>query len=138
MRLSTWSLIGAACVAAMLASPSAKSANLPLCLAIAQNYNNCMRQHQLAGSGPRGYGHGYGYPGGPYGDDDGYGGYRGRGYGHGYGGDDNYDGGGYGPNYGGYGGPGGYGGGYRRHRHEQAKAACAVWFVQMQASGCFN
>jgi hypothetical protein len=135
MRLATWSLIGAACAAAMLASPPARSANVPLCLAIAQNYNNCMRQNQLAARGPRGYGSPGYYPGGGYGDDEGYGGYRGRGYGQDYGGYDDHDGGGYGP---GYGGHGGYGGGYRRHSYERAKAACAVWFVQMQASGCFN
>lgn len=140
MRLVTWSLIGAACATAMLASPSAKSANVPLCLAIAQNYNNCVRQHQRAGRGPHGpgYGHGYGYPGGDYGDDEGYGGYRGRGYGQDYGGYDDRDGGGYGPGYGGHGGYGDYGGGYRRHSRGHAEAACAVWFVQMQASGCFN
>ena len=119
MRLVTRSFVGAACAAAMLASPSAKSANVPLCLAIAQNYNNCLRQNQFAYR--RGYGHGY--PGGPYGDygdDEPYGGDDGPGYGPGYGGN--------GPGY----------GGYRRHGYERARAACAVWFAQMQASGCFN
>ncbi|WP_246657200.1 hypothetical protein [Methylocystis sp. B8] len=134
----TLSIVGAVCATAMLASPSAKSANVPLCLAIAQNYNNCMRQNQLAARGPQGYGSPGRYPGGPYGDDEGYGGYRGRGYGQDYGGYDNRDGGGYGPGYGGRGGYGDYGGGYRRHSYERAKAVCAVWFVQMQASGCFN
>jgi hypothetical protein len=129
MRLITRSVMGAACAAAMLASPPATSANVPLCLAIAQNYNNCLRQNQFGGPYRRGYGYGYGYghdngyPGGAYGDygdDGGYGG-DGPGHGHGYGG--------YG---GGYGG-GGYGRGYGR-----GKAACAVWFAQMQASGCFD
>jgi hypothetical protein len=133
MRLVTLSVIGAVCATAMLASPSAKSANVPLCLAIAQNYNNCVRQHQRGPHGP-----GYGYPGGGYGDDEGYGGFRGRGYGQDYGGYDDRDGGGYGPGYGGHGGYGDYGGGYRRHGRGRAEGACAVWFVQMQASGCFN
>lgn len=127
MRLVTWSFVGAACAAVMLASPSAKSANVPLCLAIAQNYNNCIRQNQMAGFYRHGHGHGHGYghgyPGGPYGDDGDYDDYQGRGYD------------GYGPGYGGN-GPG-YGG-YRRQSYERAKAACAAWFVQMQASGCFN
>ncbi len=121
MRLIAWSFAGAACAAAMLVSPSAKAANVPLCLAIAQNYNNCMREHQLARRDP--YGYGRGYPGGPYMDDDGYDGDEGRGYGPGYGG--------YGPGYGGY-------GGYRRHGYGRGGSACAAWFVQMQASGCFN
>ncbi len=128
MRLATRSFIGALCVAAATASTPASSANVPLCLAIAQNYNNCMRQNQYGGrGGPGGYGPGYGQyrPDGP-GDDDGDGGYGGYG---GYGG---------GGGYRGYGGYGGYGGGYRRHRYERAKAACAIWFAQMQASGCFN
>ncbi len=123
MRLITWTLVGAACAAAIFTSPSAKAANVPLCLAIAQNYNNCVRQNQFAYR--RGYGHGHGYPGGPYGDDEDYDGYPGRGYGpHGGGGPGGY--GGNGPGYGGY------------RRQERAKAACAVWFAQMQASGCFN
>ncbi|MFO1102860.1 MAG: hypothetical protein U1E20_08160 [Methylocystis sp.] len=132
MRLVTSSLLGAACAAALLASPAANSANLPLCVAIAQNYNNCVRQSQFAGFYRRGYGPGY--PGRPYGGDGDYDDYQDQAYGPGYGG--------YGPGYGGYGpGYGGYGpgyGGYRRQRYERAKAACAVWFVQMRASGCFN
>lgn len=137
MRLVTWSFAGAACAAALLASPSARSANLPLCVAIAQNYNNCVRQHQFAGFHRRGYGYGHGYPDGPYGDDGEYDGYGGRGYGPGHGGHGGYDD--YGPGFGGYDGygPGGYGG-YRRHGHERAKAACAVWLAQMRASGCFK
>ncbi|MGD9541891.1 hypothetical protein [Methylocystis sp.] len=127
MRLATWSLVGAACAAALLASPSAKSANLPLCVAVAQNYNNCVRQHQFGGFYRGGYGRHY--PGGPYGGDGDYEDYQDGAYGPGYGG-------GYGQGYDDY-GPGGYGG-YRRQRYERAKAACAVWFVQMQANGCFN
>ena len=65
----------------------------------------------------------------------------GQGYRRGYPGDDfggdrgDYDGDG---GYGGFGGDDGYGGGSRRHRYERAKAACAIWIAQMQASGCFN
>ena len=94
-----------------------------------ENYNTCMRQHQYGrggghdGYGPgygQGYGQGYrrGYPGGDFGGDPG---------------DDDDDGG-----YGGFGGYDGYGGGSPRRRYERAKAACAIWFAQMQASGCFN
>ncbi|PWB90477.1 hypothetical protein C5688_10285 [Methylocystis sp. MitZ-2018] len=124
MRLVTCSIVGAACALDILFTPIAQAANAPLCLAIAQNYNTCMRQHQY-GRGGGGYGPGYGQ---------GYGqGYR-RGYQGGYPGDDDgdYDGDG------GYGGYGGYGGGSPRRRYENAKAACAIWFAQMQASGCFN
>ena len=123
MRLVTF--IGAACAFAILSAPVAEAANVPLCLAIAQNYNTCMRQHQYGRGGHGGYGPGYGQ------------GYR-RGYpGDDFGGDHgDYDGDG---GYGGFGGYDGYGGGSRRHhRHERSKAACAIWIAQMQASGCFN
>ena len=130
--------VAAACAVAALASPSARAANVPLCLAIAQNYNNCVRQHQMGGHYRQGYRYGHGDGDGPYGDEGGYGGYPSGGHG-GYGGGYGGGGGGYGgddgPGYGGgYGGPGygGYG------RQERAKAACAVWFAQMQASGCFD
>jgi hypothetical protein len=126
MRLVTF--IGAACAFTILSAPIAEAANAPLCLAIAQNYNTCMRQHQYG----RGGGHGGYGPGDGQGYGQGYGG--GRGYGQGYG-DDDDDEGGYG-GYGGYGG--GYGGGSPRRRYESAKAACAIWLAQMQASGCFN
>ncbi|HEY8126832.1 MAG TPA: hypothetical protein VIF88_15580 [Methylocystis sp.] len=126
MRLVTF--IGAAYAFAILSAPIAQAANAPLCLAIAENYNTCMRQHQY-GRGGGGYGQGYGQGyGGGYGR-----GYGGGGYGRGYPGDDDDDGGD-----GGYGGYGGYGGGSPRRRYENAKAACAIWFAQMQASGCFN
>ena len=94
-----------------------------------ENYNTCMRQHQYGrGGGHDGYGPGYGQglsvkaiataiPAAFRGDP----------------GDDDDDGG-----YGGFGGYGGYGGGSPRRRYERAKAACAIWFAQMQASGCFN
>ncbi len=109
MRLVTRCFIPAAFAAALLGPSLAQAANMPLCLAIAENYNKCMRQHQ------RGWGGGYpGYgPGAQYGG--GYGGYGGY--------EDDDD---------------GYGGGYRRHRYGRAQAACAIWFAQMQASGCFN
>lgn len=123
MRLVTHSVVGAACALGILFTPIAQAANAPLCLAIAQNYNTCMRQHQYGrGGGHDGYGPGYGqgyrhgYPGGDFDGDPG---------------DDDSDGG-----YGGYGG--GYGGGSPRGRYERAKAACAIWFAQMHASGCFN
>jgi len=113
MRPATCTIVGAACALAILFAPIAEAANAPLCLAIAANYNKCMRQHQRGWRGAYDdYGPGYGqaYPGG---------------YG-GYGGFDGYD------------GYDGYGWGYRRRRYERAKAACAIWFAQMQASGCFN
>ena len=115
MRLVISGIAGAACAAAILLASSAQAANAPLCLAIAANYNKCMRQHQRGWRGPYEYGPGYGqaYPG-DFGGDGGF---------DGYGGFDDYD---------------GYDGGYRRRRYERAKAACAIWFAQMQASGCFN
>ncbi|WP_232365876.1 hypothetical protein [Methylocystis silviterrae] len=126
MRLVTYSIVGAACALGILFAPIAQAANAPLCFAIAENYNKCMRQHQHGRGGHGGYGpvYGQGYDQG----------YR-RGYpGDGFGGDrGDYDG------YGGFGGDDGYGGGSRRHhRHERSKAACAIWIAQMQASGCFN
>jgi hypothetical protein len=113
MRLVTYSIVGAACALGILFTPIAQAANAPLCLAIAQNYNTCMRQHQYGRGGHGGYGPGYGqgYPGDDFDDDGGYGG---------------------------FGGYGGYGGGSPRRRYQRAKAACAIWFAQMQASGCFN
>ncbi|MFZ3182431.1 MAG: hypothetical protein WA156_20015 [Methylocystis silviterrae] len=133
MRLVTYPIVGAACALGILFAPIAQAANAPLCFAIAENYNKCMRQHQYGRGGHGGYGPGYGQ---------GYG----QGYSHGYrrgypgadfGGDPgDYDGDG---GYGGFGGDDGYGGGPRRHhRHERSKAACAIWIAQMQASGCFN
>jgi hypothetical protein len=121
MRLVTCVIAGAA--GAVLFAPIAEAANAPLCLAIAANYNKCMRQHQRGGAGPYDdYGPGYGQG-------------SGQGYGQGYGGyPDDDDGGGYD----GFDGYGGYEGGYRRRRYERAKGACAIWIVQMQASGCFN
>lgn len=123
MRLVTYPIFGAACALGILFTPIAQAANAPLCLAIAENYNTCMRQHQYGRGGHGGYGPGYGQ---------GYG----RGYRGGYPGDDDDDGGGGG--YGGFGGYDGYGGGSPRRRYERAKAACAIWFAQMHASGCFN
>jgi hypothetical protein len=121
MRLVTYSIVGAACALGVLFAPIAQAANAPLCFAIAENYNKCMRQHQRGGHG--GYGPGYGH---------GYGNGYGHGYRRGYPGDD-FGGGPAG--YGDYGGYGGYGGGSRRQR---SQAACAVWIAQMQASGCLN
>ncbi|WP_148277029.1 hypothetical protein [Methylocystis sp. SC2] len=133
MRLVTCSIVGAACALGVLFAPIAQAANAPLCFAIAENYNKCMRQHQYGRGGHGGYGPGYGQ---------GYGQGYGHGYGHGYGrgyrGD--YDGGDPGDydGDGGYGGFGGYGGGPGRGHYDRSKAACAVWIAQMQASGCFN
>jgi hypothetical protein len=138
MRLVTYSIVGAACALGILFPPIAsKAANVPLCLAIAQNYNACIRQHQHGRGGHGGYGPGYGQG---YGHDYEHG--YGRGYGHGYGngyrrGYPGEDFGGDPGDYDGGGGYGGYGGG-SRHHHERDQAACAVWFAQMQASGCFN
>jgi hypothetical protein len=125
MRLVTYPIVGAACALGILFAPIAQAANAPLCFAIAENYNKCMRQHQYGRGGHGGYGPGYGqayrrgYPGADFGGDPG-----------------DYDGDG---GYGGFGGDDGYGGGSRRHhRHERSQAACAIWIAQMQASGCLN
>lgn len=110
MRPATCTILGAAGALAILFAPIAEAANAPLCLAIAANYNKCMRQHQNGWGGGYGPRYGQAYTGG-------YGGYGG------FDADGGYD---------------GYGGGYRRRRYERAKAVCAIWFAQMQASGCFN
>lgn len=116
MRLSIRFLLLASLSGAVFGPPLAQAANLPLCLAIAENYNKCMRQHQRGwGGGYPGYGPGAQYGGGRYGG--GYGGYGG------YEDDDDGPGGGY------------YG---RQRRSARAQSACAIWFAQMQASGCFN
>lgn len=121
MRPAIRLFILAAFVASFCAPSRAEAANAPLCFAIAENYNKCLRQHQRGWhGGPPGFdGPRYGHDHGDY-DDDGGGHY------------DGYNGG-----YGGYGGHGGYGGGYGR-RNGQAQAQCAIWLAQMQASGCFN
>jgi len=140
MRLVTYSIVGAACALGILFAPVAQAANAPLCFAIAANYNACMRQHQYGRGGHGGYGPGYGQGYGQ-GYAQGYGQGYGHGYRRGYPGDDfggdpgDYDGDG---GYGGFGGDDGYGGGSHRRRYQRAKAACAIWFAQMQASGCFN
>ncbi len=92
------------------AAPALAGPNVPLCFAIAENYNRCMRDQQRHG-GHGGYG-GHGGQYGQWGHDDEYGGY-----------------GGYGDDEGGYRGRG-------RRRAERAQAACAVWLMQMQANGC--
>jgi len=108
MRPAIPLLLLAAFTAAYFAPRQAEAANAPLCFAIAENYNKCMRQHQ------RGWRGGYPRYPGPHGG--------------GYGYDDD--------DYGGYGG--GYGGHGRGRRNAQAQAQCAIWIAQMQASGCFN
>ena len=116
----------AALVAFSAGAPMARAAqNVPLCFAIAENYNNCMRQNQR----PRYWGGG-GWGGG-YAQHEGYRGYGGYG---GYGG--GYDGGGW--------GGGGHGDYYdddyhqyrRARRYHRAQGQCAVWLAQMQANGC--
>lgn len=100
----------AAIVGALAPTPSAQAApNVPLCFAIANNYNNCMRQFQRGGgrhgwnnAGPGSYG-GYGgggWNGGDYDDDYQYRVYR------------------------------------QQRRAARAQANCAIWLAQMQASGC--
>ena len=58
MRLVTYSIVGAACALGILFAPIAQAANAPLCFAIAENYNKCMRQHQYGRGGHGGYGPG--------------------------------------------------------------------------------
>lgn len=125
MRPAIRLFILAAFAASFCAPSRAEAANAPLCFAIAENYNKCLRQHQRGWhGGPPGFDvPRYGHDHGDY-DDDGGGHY------------DGYNGG-YGGGYGGHGGHGGYGGGYGR-RNGQAQAQCAIWLAQMQASGCFN
>jgi len=109
-------LLGSSLAAATAVSPAAAGPNVPLCFAIANNYNNCVRQHQHHGGGP---------PRPRYGeaDDDDYGpapgrGRGGYGYGYGYGGS---------PHHGGYGDR--YGRGPRGN-------PCAAWLLQMRANQC--
>lgn len=107
------------------ATAAQAASNVPLCFAIAQNYNNCIHAHQRPQHWGGGYGDG-GYTGGGYGGyHDGYddeAGYRhGGGYDGGYG-EGNYDEGGR---------------DYRRAvRRQRAQSQCAVWLAQMQANGC--
>lgn len=92
--------------------PASQAAqNVPLCFAIANNYNNCLRQHQR----PHHWGGG-GWGGGGW--DSGYAQHEG-GYGGGYG---DYD--------------DGYGHYRRARRNQRAQSQCAIWLAQMQASGC--
>ncbi len=104
----------AAFAGALLPTPAAEAAsNVPLCFAIANNYNNCMRQHQRGGRG---------WSGGQQWSD---------------GWNNNYPGA-----YGGYGG-GDYDDYQRRVHRQQRRAAraqanCAIWLAQMQASGCYE
>lgn len=121
---------------ALFDAPLAEAGPNPAyCMAMAQTYNNCLRDNQRTG-GRGGYDrHGY--------DDEGRGGYSGGYAGeesYGYGGGrrgGGYRGGGYDGGYrGGYGG-GGYGHDRRQRRAANAQAACAPWLMQMKASGCF-
>jgi len=110
MRQTVRILALAAVAGALLPAPAAEAgANAPLCLAIANNYNNCMRQFQRGGQ-HRGWGSG-----------DEYGAYDGRGWNGGYyDEDDEYR-------------------AYRQQRRAQrAQANCAIWLAQMQASGCYE
>jgi hypothetical protein len=106
-------ILAAAVAGGLFGAPAAQAGpNVPLCFAIANNYNQCLRQHQRGGGGGwhGGGGYGGGYGGGGYG--------RG-GYGGGYGGwDDDYS-------------------QYRRQRRAgRAQQACAPWLLQMQANRC--
>lgn len=144
------SLSLAAAAFALLAAGAANAGpNVPLCLAIENNYNNCLLQQQRQPQGGGGYGggdyggdYGGGYGGGGYGR----GGYGGGGYGRG-----GYGGGGYGRGGYGGGGYGGYGGGWDGDDDDQwrerpprgaaaanrAQAACMPWIVQLKANHCF-
>ncbi len=117
MRIVISSLLFAALAAPLAATGALAGPNVPLCLAIETNYNNCINQQQRARAG-------WGGPGGGYGG----GGWGGQGGG--------YGGGGYGG--GGYGGGGGWGGPRGGvNRGAQAQQACMAWLVQLQANHCF-
>ena len=102
------------------ASPAAAETNVPLCFAIANNYNSCLRQHQ-GGGPPR--------PRYDDGEEDGDRPARRRGrydpdagaYDRGYGRRPDYD----------------YGVGYDDHRRRRARNnPCAIWLLQMRANHC--
>lgn len=114
MRIVTSSLLAAALAAPLAPTGAQAGPNVPLCIAIQNNYNNCLvQQNRRAGVYGGGYGRGYG---------GGYGGYGG-GWGGGWGDDDE----------GGY-----YGGGQRNSaRAAQAQQACMGWIAQLKANNCF-
>ncbi len=107
-------LLAAASATLLCATAAYAGTNVAMCVALSNNYNQCMREQARGGGG---YGGGWG------------GGYEG-GYGGGWGG-------GYDDGYGGWGG--GYDNGYRNYRrgHAQAKQAeCARWLVALQQNNC--
>lgn len=113
-------LLGSGFYAAAAARPAAAETNVPLCFAIANNYNSCLRQHQ-GGAPPRPR----------YGDDDEDGdrpAWRRDRFDADNGGD--YPGYGRRPYY-------DYGGGYGdRHRRRARNNPCAIWLFQMRANHC--
>jgi hypothetical protein len=125
-------ILGAALFSAIGAAatiPAKAAPNPALCMALAENYNQCQRQAQrqnYQGGWGGGYGYDRGYGGGWGGhDDDGWGGHR---HGGGWGG----DGYGYDRGYGGGWGGRGYGGG----RPQAKQAECARWLVALQQNQC--
>jgi len=103
-------LLAAASAALLCATAAYAGTNVAMCVALSNNYNQCMRE-QARGGGYGGYGGGWG------------GGYEG-GYG-GWGG--GYDGDGWDNGY----------GHYRRGGRAQGKQAeCARWLVALQQNNC--
>jgi hypothetical protein len=115
-------LIPIAVAGALLAASAAKAGpNVPLCLALENNFNECMRQQQRQnawGGGGQGWGGGYGQ--GDYGR----GGYGHGGYDRGWGDGDWDDG------YGGYPRP------RRQPRGAAKQAECARWLAAIQQNNC--
>ena len=69
--------LAATVAGALLGAPAAQAGpNVPLCFAIANNYNQCLRQHQRGGGGGGWHGGGYGLEEGYGGWDDDYREYR--------------------------------------------------------------
>ena len=119
-RPLTLLLFGSGLAAAIAAPPASAAPNVPLCFAIANNYNECVRQQQRHGAGPR-----RPYYGEEEDDDYGPGPGRGR-YAPGYGG-----------GYPGYGERPYYGGRHSdRYGQRPRGNPCAAWLLQMRANQC--
>jgi hypothetical protein len=109
-------LIPIAVAGALLAGSAAKAGpNVPLCFALQNNFNECMRQQQRQSAWGGGYGQGYGQ-----------GGYGRGGYDHGWGDGDRDDG------YDSYPRP------RRQPRGGAKQAECARWLFAIQQNNCAN